>query len=83
MIFESDRIKATKVYPILEFFEYAHLPTFLADISERFCELALDTAMGSIADGIQGDPEIDEALRKLLEAKDCAVRSAVRRKNQV
>lgn len=54
---------------ILKFFSYAHLPKHLQERSEPFAKLADELAFG---------PQNDEtaaALRKLLEAKDCAVRA--------
>jgi hypothetical protein len=54
---------------LLRFFEYAHLPPHLADVSEHFHALA-----HWIAKTLDG-PEATVALRKLLEAKDCAVRA--------
>lgn len=61
-----------KQYPILRFFEYAHLPTELAEVSVQFWKLAYFTA--SLGPGKE---EIAAALRKLLEAKDAAVRAMV------
>jgi hypothetical protein len=55
------------------YFSYDHLPHHLQDISRPFCELADDLAAQSHLHG----PEVDVALRKLLEAKDAAVRSAL------
>ena len=54
---------------IIQFFRYAHLPPHLQDVSRKFAELA---------DGIMTlprNPERTVALRKLLEAKDAAVRA--------
>lgn len=58
-------------YPILQFFEYRHLPSHLALISAKFEAVAMDLA-GELTDC----EETRHALRKLLEAKDCAVRAA-------
>lgn len=55
---------------LLQFFEYAHLPTPLQEISRPFGELAKH-----LADTLPENPEKTVALRKLLEAKDCAVRA--------
>lgn len=55
---------------ILQFFDYEHLPEYLQEISKPFCELASRVAYGS------DNPETIVALRKLLEAKDAAVRAA-------
>lgn len=58
--------------PMLQFFNYGHLPPRLAVISEKFCNLAQYVAMS-----LPRNPERTVALRKLLEAKDCAVRAAL------
>lgn len=57
---------------MLQFFEYGHLPERLARVSLPFCELAQ-----WIATALPANPERTVALRKLLEAKDCAVRAAL------
>jgi hypothetical protein len=59
-------------YRILRHFTYAHLPADLATISEPFCELAFE-----MAELLPFNAETSTALRKLLEAKDAAVRSQV------
>jgi hypothetical protein len=56
---------------LLAFFAHEHLPPHLAAVSKPFCDLA--TEMAYLIDG----PEATVCLRKLLEAKDCAVRAAV------
>jgi len=58
------------VYEILKYFHFAHLPPHLQEISKPFYELAKVVA--------EREPDKGEtkwALRKLLEAKDCAVRA--------
>ena len=56
--------------PIMEFFEYRHLPPRIQVVSKRVAELA--TYMdNSLPDGA----EKSAGLRKLLEAKDCFVRA--------
>lgn len=55
---------------LLQFFTYQHLPANLAEISKPFGELAK-----RIVDTLPRNPERTTALRKLLEAKDCAVRA--------
>lgn len=55
---------------ILKFFEFEHLPLDVQWVSREFHKLAHRLADS----GLEG-PEITVALRKLLEAKDCAVRS--------
>lgn len=55
---------------MLQFFEYDHLPAHLQAVSKPFGELAKQ-----IVNTLPANPERTVALRKLLEAKDCAVRS--------
>ena len=55
---------------LMQFFEYAHLPTHLQEISKPFGELAK-----LITEILPENAERTTALRKLLEAKDCAVRA--------
>jgi hypothetical protein len=57
---------------MLKWFEYAHLPEKLQAVSKPFGDLA-----ASICDSVEGGPERTVALRKLLEAKDAAVRAAL------
>jgi len=56
---------------LLRFFRYQHLPPRLQEISRQFHDLAV-----GLAQTLQG-PELTVCLRKLLEAKDCAVRAAL------
>ncbi len=58
--------------PLLQFFEYAHLPEHLQAVSKPFSQLA--DLMNSI---LPHNAEKVTALRKLLEAKDCAVRAVL------
>jgi hypothetical protein len=55
---------------LLQFFAYEHLKPPLQDVSKPFGELARQ-----IAATLPDNPERTTALRKLLEAKDCAVRA--------
>lgn len=55
-----------------QFFEYAHLPEHLRKVSAPFCVLA-----ESLVLSLPDNPERTTALRKLLEAKDCAVRAVL------
>lgn len=55
---------------LLQFFEYAHLPERLQSVSKPFGELAKQ-----VNETLPDNPEKTVALRKLLEAKDCAVRA--------
>lgn len=57
---------------ILRYFEYKHLPDNLQTISIPFCELAL-----RMEETLPKGAEKSTALRKLLEAKDAAVRAAL------
>lgn len=56
---------------VMQFFEYAQLPPHLADVSKPFGELAEQVAART------NNAETTVALRKLLEAKDAAVRAVV------
>ncbi len=55
---------------ILQFFAYGHLPAHLQAVSAPFASLANDVIML-----LPRNPERSVALRKLLEAKDAAVRA--------
>lgn len=57
---------------ILQFFAYDHLPPDLQKISGPFHDMAK-----SIVATLPRNPERTVALRKLLESKDAAVRSAI------
>lgn len=58
--------------PILQFFAYDHLPPHLAVVSKEFCKLAV-----SVVQELPRNQERTVALRKLLEAKDAAVRAVL------
>jgi hypothetical protein len=58
--------------PILQFFHYAHLPPALQESSKPFCDLARH-----VITTLPRNAERSVALRKLLEAKDAAVRANV------
>lgn len=55
---------------IMQFFAYEHLPPHLQEISKPFGLLA-----EQIVASLPRNPERTVALRKLLEAKDAAVRA--------
>lgn len=55
---------------LMQFFTYGHLPESLQAISKPFCDLA-----ELMVNLVPRNPERTTALRKLLEAKDCAVRA--------
>jgi hypothetical protein len=59
------------VQAVLQYFAYDHLPEELATVSKPFAALAFD-----LAERCQSSPELTVALRKLLEAKDAAVRAS-------
>lgn len=58
--------------PILQFFAYEHLPMPLQAVSRQF-----HTTAHWICETLPRNPERTVALRKLLEAKDAAVRAAL------
>lgn len=55
---------------ISQFFAFAHLPAHLQEVSKPFGEMA-----ERIVTTLPRNPERTVALRKLLEAKDAAVRA--------
>ena len=61
---------------LLQFFAYEHLPAHLQSISKPFGELA-----NALVASLPRNPERTVALRKLLEAKDCAVRAQLFKEN--
>lgn len=58
--------------PMLQFFSFGHLPEHLQSISAIFWNAAC-----SLVALAPKNPERTAGLRKLLEAKDCAVRSLI------
>jgi hypothetical protein len=60
--------------PILQFFAYTHLPAELQAVSQPFSLMAR-----SLITDLPRNPERTVALRKLLEAKDAAVRAKLYR----
>jgi hypothetical protein len=59
---------------IMQFFAYGHLPAHLQEVSKPFGDLA-----EQIVSTLPRNPERTVALRKLLEAKDAAVRARLAR----
>ena len=55
---------------LTQFFAFEHLPERLQTVSRPFGELAKQ-----LVETLPSNPERTVALRKLLEAKDCAVRA--------
>jgi len=62
---------------LLQFFEYGHLPAQLQLVSKPFHDLAHALVDKGQPSAVPANPERTTALRKLLEAKDCAVRAVV------
>ncbi len=58
--------------PILRYFHYSHLPPALQAMSVNFCNMAR-----IVVSNLPRNAERSVALRKLLEAKDAAVRATV------
>ncbi len=58
--------------PILQFFNFEHLPPHLQEVSTPFHTLAF-----RIASSLPRNAERTVALRALLESKDAAVRAAI------
>lgn len=73
-VFPSD-LDGEQLHPsiahFIPLFAFEHLPDHLQEISRPFAELA------TIVMQRCGGPEASAGLRKLLEAKDCAVRAAL------
>ena len=57
---------------LMKWFAYEHLPPILQEVSRRFYELATD-----MCESLEPGPERTVSLRKLLEAKDAAVRAKI------
>lgn len=62
--------------PAMKYFNYDHLPPYLQVVSKQFYVLAWSLFYAA-EEGEFEEEEISVALRKLLEAKDAAVRAAV------
>lgn len=71
-------------YSVVQFFRWEHLPEHLQEVSKAFGKLAARAllAVGLHADAsrdlLQHPAEVAAGLRKLLEAKDCFVRAALK-----
>ena len=59
---------------LLRWFDYDHLPPHFQAVSAPFHRLAHEVTVLLPDD----DPELTTGLRKILEAKDCIVRAAIR-----
>ena len=71
LTFEED-----KVPEIIKFFRYDHLPEHLQQVSKPFGELA-----EWMVAHLPNTAERSAGLRKLLEAKDCAVRAHIQKED--
>ena len=60
----------------MKYFEFLHLPTELQKVSKPFAELA-DKIYQRAYERKANQHESLIAIRKLLEAKDCAVRASI------
>lgn len=69
---ENEMARLLNEERMLKWFAYTHLPDHLQKVSQRFRGLAEDLVLET-APG----PERTVALRKLLEAKDAAVRATL------
>lgn len=63
-----------KQYPVLEYFQYNHLP----EGHLRATSAVFNTVAWKMAKQLPSNAETSTSLRKLLEAKDAAVRSALK-----
>lgn len=61
---------------LLQFFSYDHLPERLQNVSKPFHHLAV-----TMDEFLPDNAEKTTALRKLLEAKDCAIRAVIYRES--
>lgn len=61
---------------LIQFFNYTHLPDNLKIISEKFFALVKE-----LDETLPNNAEKTMAFRKLLEAKDCAVRASIYKEN--
>lgn len=66
----KDRHPATS--HLMRYFAWTHLPDPLRAVSAPFGSLA-----SALLDQLPDGPELTTALRKLVEAKDCAIRAMV------
>ena len=60
------------MHELFKFFKYDHLPEHLQETSRQFYVLAM-----WMHNNLPESQESAAAMRKLLEAKDCAVRAAL------
>jgi hypothetical protein len=65
-------------FSILKFFKFDHLPEHLQAVSKPFSDLAFITVDRFLAEEATDIAETVMGVRKLLEAKDCAVRAMIK-----
>lgn len=63
--------------PIIRFFAFEHLPPHLQEVSKPFSDLAHAIHERYLSDEVDV-AETVAGLRKLLESKDCIVRSLIK-----
>ena len=68
-------ILEVEISDMMQFFDFAHLPEHLQRVSAPFYSLAW-----GIFSNLETSKEKYESLHRLLESKDCAVRSALQTK---
>lgn len=83
----ADTLAGAAAEHIMQFFKYDHLPPALQEVSRPFAELAKSIVGLPAWEDAEGkapapmnlprNPERTVALRKLLEAKDAAVRAFI------
>lgn len=69
---EQLQTRDLRVVSIMKYFSYAHLAEPLQKVSKIFFQAAWD-----LITEVPDSAELVAGLRKLLEAKDCAVRAAL------
>ena len=68
----EEKLTFESTNPIMEFFEYEHLPLQVQFVSKMICEAAKQ-----LDQNLKDCPEKSAGMRKLLEAKDCFVRAHI------
>jgi hypothetical protein len=69
---QDDKQALSEQYPALRWFATDHLPEYLVRVVEAFRGLAYATARETVRSS-----EVSVAIRKLVEAKDAAVRAEI------
>lgn len=72
MVMQDVSNRHPSVQSLYQYFTYEHLKTPLRGVSAECAQLA-DSMIAQLPDS----PELTAGLRKLLEAKDCFVRTAL------